>query len=487
MASNINAYNINGAFPIAGQDNPSQGFRDNFTNIKNNFIYATNEITDLQNKALVTGALNGQSINNDMAGTQIIRPQLAAWTQSLISLGAVDGVATLNFNSGNFQKITTAGSITLEFTEWPASTGAGALGYGLMRVWIDVTSTAHTVTLPATVTIGLEELASLDHTTGTITFDEPGNYVFDFSSIDGGDSYLVFDVTRNHSTFRDPSFYFNSTVSPSLYIGFDANSLKVGQEIEHNDDVFNALGGANLLGFGNLYLAGPATGPSMDYREVPGYSTWAARGNIDAGAWAGYVNGADGSPTNTVRGNDYLGYYNAFGFTGNGTANVWQQTAGMHFFATGSNVQYGIGGNIAFYTKADGGTVHQTVGIENDQSVSLAGNVTVSGNLNIAGGRIESGYQYLAATTGFNVTVSPAVSRLILDPATTIANGNIILPMGNIDAKTIIVSSTSNITALAVAGNPGTVVKPSANITLSAGTAATYFFHAVESTWYKVG
>ena len=35
MASNINAFNIDGTFPIAGQDNPSQGFRDNFTNIKN--------------------------------------------------------------------------------------------------------------------------------------------------------------------------------------------------------------------------------------------------------------------------------------------------------------------------------------------------------------------------------------------------------------------------------------------------------------------
>jgi len=32
--SNINPNNINAAYPVAGVDNDSQGFRDNFTNIK---------------------------------------------------------------------------------------------------------------------------------------------------------------------------------------------------------------------------------------------------------------------------------------------------------------------------------------------------------------------------------------------------------------------------------------------------------------------
>jgi hypothetical protein len=86
MASNINPYNIDGTFPIANQDNSSQGFRDNFTNIRNNLIYAGNELSDLQSKALVTSALNGQTLTNDMAGTQIFRPQLASWTESLLDL-----------------------------------------------------------------------------------------------------------------------------------------------------------------------------------------------------------------------------------------------------------------------------------------------------------------------------------------------------------------------------------------------------------------
>ena len=107
MSSNINPYNIDGTFPVAGQDNPSQGFRDNFTNVKNNFIFAQNEIDDLQSKSIVTSALNGQSVNNDMAGTQIVRPQLKAWTQALYDHQYVSSGVSLDFTQANFHKIIT--------------------------------------------------------------------------------------------------------------------------------------------------------------------------------------------------------------------------------------------------------------------------------------------------------------------------------------------------------------------------------------------
>ena len=46
--SSINPNNINILYPIAGQDNDTQGFRDNFRNIKNNLSTAATEITALQ-------------------------------------------------------------------------------------------------------------------------------------------------------------------------------------------------------------------------------------------------------------------------------------------------------------------------------------------------------------------------------------------------------------------------------------------------------
>ena len=56
MSSNIVPGNINGTFPIAGQDNSSQGFRDNFTAIKTNFTQAKTEIEYLQDNRASTDA-----------------------------------------------------------------------------------------------------------------------------------------------------------------------------------------------------------------------------------------------------------------------------------------------------------------------------------------------------------------------------------------------------------------------------------------------
>jgi hypothetical protein len=49
MASQINPNNIDITYPIAGQDNDTKGFRDNFSSIRSNFITAKTEITGLQN------------------------------------------------------------------------------------------------------------------------------------------------------------------------------------------------------------------------------------------------------------------------------------------------------------------------------------------------------------------------------------------------------------------------------------------------------
>jgi hypothetical protein len=48
MTSLINPSNIDITFPIAGQDNDTQGFRTNYQNIRNNFIIAAGEISALQ-------------------------------------------------------------------------------------------------------------------------------------------------------------------------------------------------------------------------------------------------------------------------------------------------------------------------------------------------------------------------------------------------------------------------------------------------------
>jgi hypothetical protein len=77
MTSAITTTNIDGAFPIAGQDNNSQGFRDNFTNIKTGLNTAKSEITDLQTN---TAKLNA---NNDFNGN--VNNAFAKLTLSTVS------------------------------------------------------------------------------------------------------------------------------------------------------------------------------------------------------------------------------------------------------------------------------------------------------------------------------------------------------------------------------------------------------------------
>jgi len=112
--------------------------------------------------------------------------------------------------------------------------------------------------------------------------------------------------------------------------------------------------------------------------------------------------------------------------------------------------------------------------------------INVSGTLTTSGPRVDAAYQYSAPTTNFTYTMQSTASRFIMDPTGPITNGNILLPSGNVEARVVTISSTQTVTNFKVTPNLGTTLVPSANVTLSAGTSVSYFFHAAESKWYKI-
>ena len=71
MTSQIQYANIDATFPIAGQDNNSQGFRDNFTYIKDGLSIASTEITTLQNNGLFVMDSAGLPLANNLLGSSI--------------------------------------------------------------------------------------------------------------------------------------------------------------------------------------------------------------------------------------------------------------------------------------------------------------------------------------------------------------------------------------------------------------------------------
>ena len=193
MASQINPNDIDGAYPVAGQDNNSQGFRDNFTNTKTNFTYAANEITDLQTNGVFT------NVDNNMNNYDISAVNLNDVSTNRITIATTTGAIAVNYASGQYQTIgATTGSISLSFTNFPASGY-----YGSVCIRITVGSTAHTVTLPAAVSVnavGIQGYAS-----NVITFAAAGVYEFNFGSSDGGSTITITENNKQIQPLNNSS------------------------------------------------------------------------------------------------------------------------------------------------------------------------------------------------------------------------------------------------------------------------------------------
>ena len=458
MTSAINPYNIDGTYPIAGQDNSSQGFRDNFTNTKSNFISASAEISDLQSKALVTSALNGQTILNDMAGTPIARPQLKSWTETVNDLGVVSTVATLDFSIANFQKLTTGAPIQLSLINWQT----GTIGYGSMRVWINCTNIAHTITLPMAVSIGTNDLAGFNETTNQITFDQVGTYVFDISSADGA-TYFIEDASRNRASLRDSQLYYNADVQNTLMINY-GSSLSSGLQLESQwGDSVAAIGGFDSMYFGNL---------SSSSSTGAGFYMTSARGNLQTG-------------TATVQSNDPIGLIGAYMLTGSGSGNIYTSGALIQFYATGTHTTTGLGGNIAFMTSADNGSVStQAMSINSDASVEVIGSFRTDGAI------IEHGTVVVNFSTSSSSYSAPSTtSTLIIDTinSATTPSATIVLPPNPVDKQKFKISSCAPITSANVYGGGGTIVKYiSSSYFASGNVGASLTFNSATSTWYRI-
>jgi hypothetical protein len=69
MASNINPANLDINFPIAGQDNDTQTFRDNFSATRNNFLTAKTEISALQTTIATAPTIKSVPVSASADGT----------------------------------------------------------------------------------------------------------------------------------------------------------------------------------------------------------------------------------------------------------------------------------------------------------------------------------------------------------------------------------------------------------------------------------
>ena len=207
MSSNINPNNIDGTYPIAGQDNNSQGFRDNFTQTKVNFQYAADEITALQDNVLLKGPLTvGGTVDNNLNGALLYDATMQDFAVTRVDLGTVSGASTVNYASGHYQTVTVSGSITLSFSNFPVGTATISSRQGFLILAVTATA-GNTMTLPAAVGAGASA-ASIQGIQGidgqVITFKESGTYEFVFHSFDGGSTIYISELTRPRNRWMNP-------------------------------------------------------------------------------------------------------------------------------------------------------------------------------------------------------------------------------------------------------------------------------------------
>jgi len=196
MTSQINPNDIDGAYPVAGQDNNSQGFRDNFTNTKTNFQYAADEITALQTYGVFT------NVTNNLGGSLLVDGVIQDFGATRVAIGTVSGSQTVNYASGHYQTLTTSGSVSLAFSNFPP---LGTQGWIIVRV--TVASVAHTLTLPAAVGTGSSAASVLGIqgiSSNVISFNETGTYEFQFHTEDGGSTVYLSELTRPRNRFTNP-------------------------------------------------------------------------------------------------------------------------------------------------------------------------------------------------------------------------------------------------------------------------------------------
>jgi hypothetical protein len=114
VTSNINYLSINENFPVAGQDNDTQVFRDNFDTIKTSLYNAQIEVTDLQNN---TAKLND---SNDFGLNTVQNAVLQNNREQVWDGGAPPASPiTIDFQNGPYQTYIINHAATMDFLNFP--------------------------------------------------------------------------------------------------------------------------------------------------------------------------------------------------------------------------------------------------------------------------------------------------------------------------------------------------------------------------------
>ncbi len=136
--SNINYVSINENFPVAGQDNDTQVFRDNFDTIKTSLRYAKEELEVLQDSATGAARLNAENnFNGNIVTGAVLKGNRDAlfdgenWNTSLLNV---------TYTNGSYQIYKFGTNVEINFQEFPENETPAGVGKVTLELYSDGSS-----------------------------------------------------------------------------------------------------------------------------------------------------------------------------------------------------------------------------------------------------------------------------------------------------------------------------------------------------------
>lgn len=270
MASNINFTDIDENFPVAGQDNDSQGFRDNFSTIKTSLGSAKSEITALQDTTAKTNADN--DFNQNIISNGVFR----ANSIEVFNTSQFSATGTVNWTDGNYQNVTVSGNTTITIDSFP-DTGK----YGMMRLAIRGSSdTSRTITFNSAESGVLRINPGWPTSNNTLVINSSSTpTIVDVFTTDAGQTVFLDYIGKFNSTTSGPDVIPLSSLSVTGTATVGGNTTingsatiqgnltvqgQIGQAITGTVDAISAIGDVNI--------SSPAAGDILIYNDTT--SSW---------------------------------------------------------------------------------------------------------------------------------------------------------------------------------------------------------------------
>lgn len=202
--------NINETFPVAGQDNNTQGFRDNFKNTKTSLELLDEDVNSLKiNSVVLTNPINNfsnniikQAVFQD-CGTVVFDTTTETYTGNL----------TLDYRNGSFQKYKlSSGTHWISITNWPGTNKSGSM-------ILSVTTSSNTSTYVNFSGVTIYNLGPDDF---PIDINGRENTVFHIWSDSDTDSYYIKQINQDYK-FTKPAVLASYSTSTLSTLGTTTN------------------------------------------------------------------------------------------------------------------------------------------------------------------------------------------------------------------------------------------------------------------------